>query len=128
MHSAADLGIGNTTFERQLQHTDVDLQFIRDQCLRWIMIDEMFMVPDELLALSKIKKNDSAVESLYTERPDRSKQIFAGYYLLEFGDTMQLPPVPSFSALFLPEHVKSPKSCGPNAMKMLDVFWGGRRG
>ena len=37
---------------------------------------------------------------------------------------MQLPPIPSTSALFLPEHVKNPKSCGPNAMKMLDMFWG----
>ena len=61
MHSAADLGIGNTTYERQLQHPDVDLQFIRDQCSRWIMIDEISMVPDELLGAVENKQSYSAI-------------------------------------------------------------------
>ena len=38
-----------------------------------------------------------------------------------FGDILQLPPIPSSSALFLPPDAAN---CGLCAREMLDVFWG----
>ena len=120
MHSAAGIKIGNQ--KEDLGHTDVDVLYTNDQALRWILIDEIFMVGDNLLGEFSSRKSAAAQNTIYRARADGTLQIFAGYNLLVFGDTAQLPPIPSSSALFLPPATKA--NCGPNAKEMLDMFWG----
>ena len=48
IHSGGDIGIGGQR-SLQLEHTDIDLLFTRNQYLRWVIIDELPMVPDEVL-------------------------------------------------------------------------------
>ena len=48
LHSAGDIGIGSKA-DRSLQHTDVDVLYTRNQSLRWLLGDEVFMNPGELL-------------------------------------------------------------------------------
>ena len=51
LHHAGDVAVGDTNNERKLQHTDVDLMYIRKQSLCWILIDEVFMIPSDLLGI-----------------------------------------------------------------------------
>ena len=46
LHVGGDIAVGG---DRSLQHTDVDVLFTRNQYLRWVIIDELPMVPDDLL-------------------------------------------------------------------------------
>ena len=46
LHSAGDLSVGAEY--KSLSHTDVDVLFTRNQDLRWVLVDECFMLPDEL--------------------------------------------------------------------------------
>ena len=61
------------------------------------------------------------MEFQYKFRPDESIQMLGGYNLMMFGDILQLPPIPSSAALFLPPDAAT---CGPCAREMLDMFWG----
>jgi hypothetical protein len=121
LHSAGDISIGGEGQGRTLQKTDVDLLYTRNQSLRWILINEVFMIPKELLGIFAQHFADAAVESKYKVRADESKQVFGGYNLMMFGDTLQLPPIPSSAALFLPPDAAT---CVPCAREMLDMFWG----
>ena len=103
LHSAGDVPVGDYSRERKLQHTDVDLPYVRNQSLRWIRIDEVFMIPNDLLGTSAQHFEDAAIESQYKFRADQSKQVFGGYSVMMFGDTLQFPPIPSSAALFLPQ-------------------------
>ena len=102
LHSAGDVPVGGYGQERKLQHTDVDLLYVRNQTLRWILIDEVFMIPNDLLGTFAQHFADAAIDSQYKFRTDDSKQVFGGYNVMMFGDTLQLPPIPSSAALFLP--------------------------
>ena len=46
LHAGGDIGVGG---QRPLDHTDIDVLFTRNQYLRWVIIDELPMVPDDLL-------------------------------------------------------------------------------
>ena len=46
LHAGGDIGVGG---QRSLDHTDIDVLFTRNQYLRWVIIDELPMVPDDLL-------------------------------------------------------------------------------
>ena len=37
VHAGGDIGVGQ---QRSLEHTDIDILYIRNQCLRWVIIDE----------------------------------------------------------------------------------------
>ena len=121
LHSAGNVPVGDYSQERKLQHTDVDVLYVRNQSLRWILIDEVFMIPNDLLGTFAQHFADAAMESQYKFRADESKQVFGGYNLMMFGDTLQLPPIPSSAALFLPPDAST---CGPCAREMLEMFWG----
>lgn len=119
MHSAGDVPVGDHNHEQQLQHTDMDMLYVRNQSLRWILIDEVFMPPNELLGTFAKHFFDAAMESNFTFRTDDSKQVFGGYNVMMLGDTLQLPPIPSSAALLLPPDASKG---GPGAREMLDMF------
>ena len=83
MHAGGDIGIGG---QRSLEHTDIDILFTRNQYLRWVIIDELPMVPDDLLGAFEHHLADAAVESRFKHRADKSVRLFGGYNMLGFGD------------------------------------------
>ena len=102
LHSAGDIGIGSTA-DRSLQHTDVDVLYTRNQNLRWLLGDEVFMNPDELLGTFDQQFRSAAREDArYTKRQDGSVRAFGGVNFIFFGDMKQLPPIPASAALFIP--------------------------
>ena len=121
LHSAGDAPVCDCGQDQQLQHTGVDLLYVRNQSPRWILIDEVFMIPNDLLGTFAQHFAGAAMESQYKIRADESRQVFGGYNLMIFGDTLQLPPIPSSAALFLP---RDAATCGPCAGEKLEMFWG----
>ena len=85
IHAGGDIGVAGTRSLR-LEHTDIDVLYTRNQHLRWVIIDEMPMVPDELLGTFEHHLADAAVESRYTRRADKSPRPFGGYNVVGFGD------------------------------------------
>ena len=78
------------------------------------------MIPDELLGTFAGHLQDAAAEnSRYFKRSDGSIRMFGGYNFLMFGDTHQLPPIPSKAALFIPPSGKKTHA----ARQALDIFW-----
>ena len=49
LHSAGEVPVGGVHQDRKLAHGDIDLLFTKNQALRWILIDEVYMIPDDLL-------------------------------------------------------------------------------
>ena len=105
--------------QQKLDHTDVDVLFTRNQHLRWILFDEVFMIPDVLLGTFASHLQDAARDSRYKQRADNSVRAFGGYNFMMFGDTLQFPPIPASTALFLPPVGKKPEL----ARDMLSMFW-----
>ena len=75
MHAGGDITVGG---QRVLDHTDIDILFTRNQYLRWVIIDELPMVPDELLGAFEHHLADAAVESRYKHRADKSVRLSGG--------------------------------------------------
>ena len=73
-----------------------------------------FMIPDDLLDAFAHHFEDAATV-------DGSSQIIDGCNLMMFGDTLQLPPIPSTATLFLPP---DPKSKTQAALDVLEMLWG----
>ena len=120
LHSSGDIQIGSNSDSRKLGHTDIDVLFSRNQCLRWLIFDETFMIPDELLGTFADHLKDAAVDtSRYKKRSDGSVRLFGGYNFIMFGDTSQLPPIPHKAALFKPPLDKKTRA----ARQALDIFW-----
>ena len=92
MNAGGDIGIGG---QRSLDHTDIDVLFTRNQYLRWVLIDELPMVPDELLGTFDGQFSDAATETRFKHRVDKSVRFFGGYNMLGFGDFYQIPQIPA---------------------------------
>ena len=113
LHSSGDIQIGGVSDARRLEHTDIDTLYSRNQSLRWIIFDEVFMIPDELLGIfSQQLTNAAADSSRYKTRRDGSKRMFGGYNFLMLGDMNQLPPIPATAALFIPPAEKIASCAG----------------
>ena len=97
-----------------------DVLFTRNQCLRWVLVDECFMIPDELLGTFEQQLADAAQSSAFKKNEDGSVRMFGGYNVMTFGDLFQIPPIPDSAALFLPP--KAEKS--ERAKKALGFVWG----
>ena len=120
MHSGADIDI---TGHRKLTHTDIDLLHIRNQSLRWILIDELPMISDELLGSFEYSITDAADKNSHFKiRSDGSIRIFGGYNVLMFGDFYQIPPIPASGTLAIPLAEKKPPS--EAAKTALNILWG----
>ena len=78
LHNAGDISVGLDASRRKLDHADIDLLFTRNQALRWIITDEVFMIPDELRGAFNHKIQDAARETRYKRRKDQSVRIFLG--------------------------------------------------
>ena len=81
MHAGGDIGIGG---QRSLDHTDIEILFTRNQYLRWVIIDELPMVPDELLGAFQQHLADASGKSRFKESADKSVRLFGGYNLIGF--------------------------------------------
>ena len=101
-----------------ISHTDVDLLFTRNQHLRWIIIDEGPMIPDELFGAFQHHLADAAVDSRYKKRSDKSVRPFGGYNVIILGDFYQIPPIPASASLSVPLPRKN-----EHAHKAWSMFW-----
>ncbi len=119
IHSSGEIPVGGQYANRRLEHLDVDVLFTKNQHLRWILIDEALMIPDELLGQYAANFESAARDTRYRRRADSSPRIFGGYNVLLFGDMNQLPPIPSSTALFIPPISKKSET----ARQMLNMFW-----
>ena len=86
----------------KLSKTDVDLLFTRNQAIRWVLFDEVGMVPDDLLGTVCENFTAAATATRYLKRGDKSTRLMAGYNVLLLGDLFQLTPIPSSAAIFCP--------------------------
>ena len=87
LHSAGDVPVTDDSQERKLQHTDVDLLCVRNQSLRWILIDEIFMIRNDRLGTFAQQVADAAIASPYKFRANETRQISGGYNLMMFEET-----------------------------------------
>ena len=120
LHQAGNLPRPGEKADTKLSHTDIDLLFTQNERLRWILIDEISMVADELLGVFEQYLSDAACNSIYRKRRDKSFRIFGGYNLLLFGDWWQLPPIPDSAALFRPV-VEETKRNGTGDDEAIDI-------
>lgn len=120
LHAAGNMSVGSAAASRKLSHNDVDILFTQNQHLRWIIGDEVFMIPDELLGLFAQIQTDAARDTRYKRRDDKTLRPIGGYNLLLFGDMLQIPPIPASAALFLPP-INKKSSIAKDA---LNWFWG----
>ena len=107
IHSSGEIPVGGQYANRRLEHLDVDVLFTKNQHLRWILVDEALMIPDELLGPYATSFESAARETRYRRRADSTVRIFGGYNVLLFGDMNQLPPITSSAALFILQISKS---------------------
>ena len=108
-------------------HTDIDTLFTENQHLRWVIFDEVFMIPDDLLGTFMKNYQEAAPQgtsSRYFARSDQTYRICGGLNWCMFGDMLQLPPIPACSAIFVPPQGK-PKPPTKTAEELLDAFWTG---
>ena len=116
MHAGGGIAIGG---QRALDHTDIDILFTRNQYLRWVIIDELPMVPDDLLGAFEHHLADASVESRYKHRADMSVRLFGGYNMLGVGDFYQIPPNLAYASLAIPPIEKKTET----ALRALNLLW-----
>ena len=64
IHAGGDIGVGDKC-SRKLEHCDVDILFTRNQLLRFLVIDEGPMIPDQLLRIFGFNLTDAATKNVY---------------------------------------------------------------
>ena len=120
IHTGGGIPVGAQQQERKLEHLDVDHLFRRNQLLRWLLFDEIFMNPDELMGQLNYNFQNAAPEaSRFKRRVDGSVRAFGGCNYEMFGDMQQLPPIPASTALFNPPVGRK----SALAREVLDMFW-----
>ena len=119
LHASGDIQVGGTSEAKKLDHNEIDILFTRNQALRWLLFDEVFMIADDLLGTFADRLTDAAQSSRYAKRNDDTKRMFGGYNFLMFGDMNQLPPIPASAALFRPPLEKKTET----ARQALNIFW-----
>ena len=100
IHSGGEISVGGG--DRKLTHIEVDALFTKNQDVRWLLIDEIGMVADNLLGAFEKHLTDAAVPPRYATRADKTCRPFGGCNLWTFGDLFQIPPIPASAALFIP--------------------------
>lgn len=90
-----------------LSYSDVDTLCTKNERLRWVIIDEVRMLSDELLGLFEDFLSTAATKSKFRDRHVNKKNIFGGYSLMLFGYWWQLPPIPDIAALTRPQTTRN---------------------
>ena len=119
LHAGGDIAVGGQS-SRQLHHTDVDVLFTRNQHLRFVLVDEIGMIPDDLLGAFAEHYTEAAAQTRFSKRADKSNRVMGGYNLLMFGDLYQLPPIPASAAVSTPRTEKKTEQ----AKRAHNLFWG----
>ena len=119
LHTGGDIGVGGQ-HKTQLVHGDIDGLFTRNQHLRWVLIDEVGMIPDDLLGAFTCHFADAAAETRFKYRADKTVRPLGGYNFLVFGDVFQIPPIPSTTSITIPPQEKKSE----RALQALHLFWG----
>ena len=65
LHSGGDVGIGG---QRSLEKNEIDRLYSRNQYLRWIIIDELPMVSDNLLGCFEHHLADAATATMHRKK------------------------------------------------------------
>ena len=86
LHSSAALQRPNNSGDTKLTHQEIDHLVIQNADLRWILVDEVSMISDELLGAFEDKFKSAAKKNAYATRQDGSPRFFGGYNILFFGD------------------------------------------
>ena len=100
LHAGGDIGVGG---QRSLDHTAIEVQFTRTQYRRWVIIDELPMVPDDLLGAFASHLADAASPSRYQKKwMDQcvsSEGTIFWHLVISIRSRRYLPPHPSPSLL-----------------------------
>ena len=117
IHTGGDVAVGGA--KKSLQKTNVDVLFTRNQHLRFVLLDEVGMVPDSLLGEFEQHLTDAARKTIFSHRANKTSRPYGGYNLLTFGDLYQIPPIPSTAAVFIPS------TMGKTQLERaaLNLFW-----
>ena len=86
LHNAGELPKPGERADYKLSHSDVDILYTKNQNLRWILMDEISMIPDGLLGTFEDFMTNAAVQNQYSKRRDRTKVIMGGHT----GNSIQL--------------------------------------
>ena len=116
LHAGGYIGVGG---QRPLEHTVIDVLLTRSQYLRWVIIDELPMVPDNLLGAFASHLAEAASPSRYDKKLDGSVRFSGVYNLFAIGDVCQIPPIPSSASLAVPRIHKDTEG----ATQALDLMW-----
>ena len=100
LHSGGQVGVGGA--RRTLDHSNVNDLYTRNQELRWVIIDEVGMIADELLGEFELNLDGASTDTRYSKTHEGVRRPFGGYNVCVFGDLYQIPPIPASAALFLP--------------------------
>ena len=74
-------------------------------------MDEMSMVPEELLGTFEHHLSDAVVESRYTRRADKSQRPFGGYNIVSSRDFFQSPPIRASVSLCIADNSEAHQRC-----------------
>ena len=103
-----------------MTHADIDLLFTRNQHLRWVLMDVVGMIPDDLIGAFEHHFAAAAADTRFKVRADKSIRPFGGYNTLEFGDLYQIAPIPASASITIPPDEKK----SALALKATSTFWG----
>ena len=81
LHSVGEIRIGQQNYSAMLECRDVDSLFTKNECLRWVLFDEIFMIPDDLLGMFVKSFQEAAPRSQsnrYFQRPNGEYRILGG--------------------------------------------------
>ena len=117
LHAGGEVPVGAA--HRSLEHSDVDSLFTKNQALRWVLIDEVGMISDNLLGTFELNISDAALHCRFSHGSDKKIRPAGGYNLLTFGDLYQIPPIPASAALCIP----SADGKSQQERAALNLFW-----
>ena len=120
LHGTGDVTGGDCGSDRRLRYADIDRLLIRSQVLRRILIDEAFLIPDDLLSVSGLHFEDAAVDLRHSRGAHGQAQVFAGCNLAVFGDMCRCPPIPFVAVSFLAPMSRERMQV---ALTVLDISW-----
>ena len=81
LHSAGGVKVGQQSYSAILECQDVDALYTRNECLRWVLFDEAFMIPDDLLGIFAKHFQEAAPRSQfnrYYRRANGELRILGG--------------------------------------------------